>query len=154
MKKILIVIVILTIAGLCAFFLIKNGYYISLNQNVPIASSTPQIVNNNNVSPTPVVDETETLKAAIKAALIAEHGPNAENMEITVSKIEGDFAKGMASEQGGGGLWFAAKEGKEWKLVYDGNGTINCSLLTQYPDFPISLIPDCWDEGTNKLITR
>jgi hypothetical protein len=105
-------------------------------------------------SPTPTVNETAILIAAVNAGLIAEHGPNAGSMNITVSQIQGNYAKGMASASGGGGIWFAAKVGDIWKLVFDGNGTVQCSQLTNYPNFPNAMIPECWDAVANKTITR
>lgn len=102
----------------------------------------------------PTVDETQTLIAVIKQALVAKHGSTANELTITVSKIEGDFAKGMTSASGGGGIWFAAKTNGVWKLVWDGNGQINCSDLTPYPGFPNTLIPDCYDTTTGQVVTR
>jgi hypothetical protein len=105
-------------------------------------------------SPESVVDEESVLLAAIKAALIAKHGSDAGLLNITVSKIEGVYAQGGASAQGGGAMWFAAKVNGEWKLVWDGNGQINCSDIAPYPDFPIGMIPECWNTATNKIVTR
>jgi len=107
------------------------------------------------VLPTPSpADESATIVAVIKAALVAKHGPDAASLNITVSKVEGDYAQGGASAQGGGGMWFAAKVGGVWKLVWDGNGQINCSDLLPYPAFPKDMIPECWDTATNKVVTR
>lgn len=105
-------------------------------------------------SASPLVDDPATVAAAIKIALVAEHGSGAELMDVTVSKIEGNYAKGMASEEGGGGLWFGAKVNGVWKLVFDGNGVISCEEISPYPDFPKDLIPSCWDMTTDKLVTR
>lgn len=102
----------------------------------------------------PSGDENSILIEGVKSGLVAEHGQDAASMTITVSTIEGDYAKGMASEQGGGGIWFAAKAGGVWKLVWDGNGIIQCGDLDSYPDFPTSMIPNCFDSSTNNLITR
>jgi hypothetical protein len=105
-------------------------------------------------SPESVVDEESVLLAAIKAALIAKHGSDAGLLNITVSKIEGVYAQGGASAQGGGAMWFAAKVNGEWKLVWDGNGQINCSDIAPYPDFPIGMIPECWNTVTQKIVKR
>jgi hypothetical protein len=51
-------------------------------------------------------------------------------------------------------MWFAAKVNGIWKLVWDGNGQINCSDIAAYPAFPTDMIPECWDTTTNKVITR
>lgn len=100
-------------------------------------------------------DQEELIKTQIKTQIVEKHGPNAGNLTITVSRIEGDYAMGGASEKDmGGGMWFAAKAGDEWKLVWDGNGIITCNDLAAYPDFPATLIPDCFDESKNQMVTR
>ena len=104
---------------------------------------------------TPAIDETEVLKVVIKEALIAKHGPNAEKLNVSVSEISELYAKGGASEPGvGGGMWFAAKVGESWKLVWDGNGIITCSSFSEYPAFPSTIVPECYDEVTQQMVTR
>lgn len=104
-------------------------------------------------SPTPI-DETSAIVSAVRAGLVIEHGQDAASMNISVSKIEGGYAQGGATASGGGGAWFAAKVNGNWVLVWDGNGQINCSNLTRYPNFPTDMIPECWNETTRKLVTR
>lgn len=105
-------------------------------------------------TPTPIVDEESLLKTVIKEALVAKFGSDGSSLTITVSQIDGNYAKGGATEQGGGGMWFAAKVNGAWKLVWDGNGVILCSDLTAYPDFPSVMIPECWNEVTQKTVQR
>jgi hypothetical protein len=103
----------------------------------------------------PTADESVTIKTQIKEALVTKHGSGASKLEVTVSKIEGNYAKGGAAVVGeGGGMWFGAKVGDQWKLVWDGNGIINCSDLTVYPDFPATMIPECFDVKINKMVKR
>ena len=102
----------------------------------------------------PVVDESELLKKVIKEALVAKHGQNAALLNITVSKIKGDYAQGGASGEGGGGMWFAAKVNGTWKLVWDGNGIITCTDIAPYPAFPSDMIPECWNTTTDKMVIR
>ena len=92
--------------------------------------------------------------SAVQDGLVAEHGPDAASMNLTISKVEGNYAKGMANGTGGGGIWFAAKVNGNWILVWDGNGIITCSDISSYPAFPTDLIPQCWDTATQKLVTR
>jgi hypothetical protein len=106
-------------------------------------------------TPQPTVDETNILKDSIKKAIVAKHGPNANGLTISVSKIQGDYAQGGASEPGvGGGMWFAAKVDGSWTLVWDGNGVILCKDLISYPNFPNSMIPECFNDATNKTVVR
>lgn len=156
MKNAAIIIVVFA-AIAAAFYLGKNGLTVSLNgvkpTASPVATNSPSVAPQATLSPSPV-DETSSVVAAVKAGLVAEHGPDAATMNITVSKVEGDYAKGMANAQGGGGIWFAAKVPEGWKLVWDGNGIIFCSDLSDYPNFPNSLIPQCMDKTSGSLITR
>lgn len=103
---------------------------------------------------TPSTDEASQLKVIIKESLAAKQGSPADSLNITVSQIQGNYASGGATDQGGGGMWFAVKVNGVWKLVWDGNGSILCSDLTAYPNFPASLIPECWNDQTQKLIIR
>jgi hypothetical protein len=173
--KILTFIIILVLLGIAGGYYLGTNYKFTLQpQNAvtttaPLPSATPTSTDEtilNTVtpgaavtSPTPsagsgqAVDETADILAAVKAGLVAGHGPDAASMTVTVSKIVGDFAQGGASAQGGGGMWFAAKVGGAWKLVWDGNGTISCASINQY-NFPSTMIPECYDAETQKLITR
>ncbi len=130
-----------------AFVLIAGGaYYLGSSQKAPAPVSVPSPA----VS-TPTPDETETLKVTIGQALAAE---GHEGLAITVSKIAGNYASGLASAQGGGGGWLAAKVDGQWKLVWSGNGTITCKTLVPYPDFPRDMIPECYDDVAGKGVTR
>lgn len=103
------------------------------------------------LTPIPTVDETAVLKYVIKKYIALKNNSDENALTITVSKIEGNYAQGGASDEGGGGMWFAAKENGVWKLVWDGNGVIECSIFTLYPNFSTSMIPECYD--TEKQVT-
>jgi len=103
---------------------------------------------------TPTIDEAAVLKFAIKKYIALKHSANENSFTITVSKVEGNYAQGGVSDEGGGGMWFAAKEDGVWKLVWDGNGIILCTDLLLYPDFPSSMIPACYDEAMQDTINR
>lgn len=105
-------------------------------------------------SATQIADQNISIISAVQAALVAEHGSDAQTLNVTISKIEGDYAQGGASGQGGGGMWFAAKVNGIWKLVWDGNGIIQCSDIAPYPSFPKDMISECWDTVTQKIVKR
>jgi hypothetical protein len=90
----------------------------------------------------------------VRSDLIAKRGESINQLVFTISKIQGNYAQGGISGQGGGGMWFAANIDGTWKLVWDGNGVILCSDLTNYPDFPTSMIPECFDSATQKTVVR
>lgn len=102
----------------------------------------------------PPVDEGAVLKTVIRKYISLKSNAPESSLTVTVSKIEGSYAKGMVSDVSSGGLWFAAKEDDVWKLVWDGNGVIECSTLTLYPNFPASLIPECFDPKTQETVKR
>ncbi len=159
--KIALVAVLLVAVSAGAFYLgTKSNQPLSaqsssekqLNNQPSVAAS--QISPAENLTPTPTIDETTVLKVAIKNDLIAEHGSDASALTITVSKIEGDFASGDASAQGGGGMWYAVNVNGTWKLVWDGNGEILCSTVAPYPNFPTDMMPECWDDKTMNPVKR
>ncbi len=106
------------------------------------------------INPTPTVSDDETLKYVIKKYLTIKRGKSAEDLTITVNKIDGLYAQGGASGEGGGGMWFASKEEGMWVLVWDGNGTIDCSTFSLYPNFSKKLIPECYDSEKQIIVTR
>jgi hypothetical protein len=102
-------------------------------------------------------EEDSSVSEDIKALLVAKNNWNADEIKVTVSENDGTYAKGgvgAVTPQGGGGLWFAAKVNGKWNIVYDGNGIITCDSLTNYPDFPASMIPECYDASTNQMVER
>ena len=110
------------------------------------------------LSPTPpqisTTDDKAALIAMVKASEVARIGADANASTYTVSLIQGNYAQGMASASAGGAIWFAAKVNGTWKLVFIGNGTVQCSDFTSYPDFPNTMIPDCWDAVNQKTVIR
>lgn len=105
-------------------------------------------------NPTPIVDEKSLLKTAIKEIFIAKNGGDGSSLSITVSQIEGNYAKGGISDQDSGGMWFAAKVNGVWKQIWSGNGMIPCSDFSPYPDFPTSMLSECWNEATQDTVKR
>jgi len=96
-------------------------------------------------TPTPFTEDTETLINIIKQLLVTEHGSTANDLTITVSKHIGDYASGGASAQGGGGMWLAVKTGGSWKLVFDGNGTVDCQSIKANYQFPQEMLKNFCD---------
>jgi len=91
----------------------------------------------------------------IKNALFDKNGwKETDGITVTVSTNDGKYASGGATAKGGGGYFFAIKENGQWKIVADGNGTISCESLKPYPDYPTTLIPECWDEINQKNVIR
>jgi hypothetical protein len=86
----------------------------------------------------------------ITTALIAKNKWKDGYVTVTLKTNDGRYASGSVP----GGYVFAAKANGNWEIVADGNGSILCSQLAKFPDFPTSLIPACYDPATQKEITR
>ena len=154
-KTFFILLVVLVMVAGAIIYLKQNPKLI--NKQVGKTAPAPSVAKfpaGKATTPIPTADETLILKNFIKQALVDKHGSNAAQLTITVSKIEGDFAQGGASGEGGGGMWFAAKDKGGWNLVWDGNGVILCQDLAAYPDFPTDMIPECYNETTGRTVKR
>lgn len=92
----------------------------------------------------------------IKALLVNKNNWYAENIILKIKTNDGVYASGNIEDKtvGGGGLWFAKRIEGIWQIVFDGNGNIMCSSLKDFPDYPVKLIPECWDDKTGKIIKR
>jgi len=81
----------------------------------------------------------EDIKTIIKNLLVEIHGQSANDLTITVSKQEGDYAKGGASAQDGGGMWLATKHDGRWTIVWEGNGVPDCQHIKSF-NFPADML--------------
>ncbi|NTU46872.1 hypothetical protein HGA88_04575 [Candidatus Roizmanbacteria bacterium] len=164
MSKLLVVYSVV----LTAVVIAGGAYYFGTHHNTlsPVTSQptsptglyspTAMVLPTELPSPQPTLpDSDDKIKADIKTALVAKHGASANSLVISVSKRQGDYATGGAKEEvGGGGMWLGAKRNGVWQLVWDGNGIMECSAFTSYPDFPTAYAPECWDVKADKLVKR
>jgi hypothetical protein len=174
MKKYLgILILFIIILGIAAVFSLRlvsgeDNWICEKNQWVkhgnPSASMPTSGCGEVKTKPTTVEQPTITPEANIKPtvldianALVAKHSDwKVNNLDINISKTEGDYASGGVNFIGemGGGMWFAAKVNTVWQIVSDGNGVITCDSLKNYPQFPTSIIPECFNETTQEIVKR
>jgi hypothetical protein len=157
--KIVLVLIILGGVGYGAYIFgtSANKNQAAQTQDTNQATTTSSSVTTKAIeTQSPTQDETDKIISDVRKGLIAEHGQDAGNLKITVSKVEsGKYASGGASEPvGGGGMWFAIKINETWTLVWDGNGTIQCSKVSLYPDFPVDMIPECYNDQTQAMVKR
>jgi hypothetical protein len=106
---------------------------------------------------TPEGFDEQVLLSSIREQLVAKHGESAGDLIVTASRVEGMYAQGGAKPGGGdigGGMWFAVNTGGSWKMIWDGNGSILCKDITAYPEFPVSMIPECYDEASGQTVER
>lgn len=153
MKKLHIFLVLIGFFALVVIaFNAFNSYIYNEKQGEGVTVVPSEVVEE--LSPTSNRD-TQILITEVQDAIASKHGSTAATLTVSVKELSGNYAKGEASQIGeGGGIWFAAKDKGVWQLVYDGNGIIQCSELKEYPDFPSRLIPQCFDDQENKLVTR
>jgi putative hemolysin len=98
----------------------------------------------------------EADSALIAEALIAK-GLNLQGMQVIINTHLGDEIGGSVvpvSAPAGGGYVFAKKVGDEMKIVADGNGSIMCSMLSDYPDFSTYLIESCINDSSGQEVLR
>ena len=100
-------------------------------------------------------EDTSTSIDAIRQAMAGKYGKDVSEVNLTVDQIETSYASGSVNFEGemGGGWFLASEVGGTWIIVADGNGRIMCAAIEPY-DFPVSMVPECWDETTNELIYR
>jgi hypothetical protein len=145
-KIIAVFVLIALVGGVGAYLVASNLTKTPTPSSLAASSPTPSL--------TPALSDSEQ----IKAALVEKNQWNSEDVAVDITKNDGTYAKGLVSStitpHVGGGLVFAAKVNENWQIVWDGNGMILCSDLTDYPNFPKDYIPACFDKATEKLINR
>lgn len=85
---------------------------------------------------------------AIKQALVKKHSWDSEDIIVTVSKNDGQFARGGVKEKSsevGGGMFLAANKNGIWEIVFDGNGAPDCNQLKVTYLFPKELLTGICD---------
>lgn len=94
-----------------------------------------------------------TDEEGIKEAFSLKYNRPVAEINITTDKMIDNRASGgvIFSGEMGGGWWLAAKEEGTWKIVADGNGAVMCADVEPY-NFPVAMVPECWDEATSQLI--
>lgn len=106
------------------------------------------------VTEAPTISPTLNDNMEIQAALYTKNNWPAGMVTVNVTFNDGTYAKGTSGGSGGGGYFYAVKVGGEWQIVADGNGIILCSDLIKYPNFPKTLIPECYDSTTQTIVKR
>lgn len=136
---------LIVLVGVGAYLAGKKG--VSIKISTP--TSSPSVTFSSPMS-TPQ-DETELIKIAVYTKLKSD----ASKLDVTVSKTEGNFAKGYVKDVGsevGGGYFLAAKTQTGWVEVYDGQSQPTCSVINQY-NFPKDMVPECLD-ANGKVVVR
>ncbi|HSX58379.1 MAG TPA: hypothetical protein VLE47_03885 [Candidatus Saccharimonadales bacterium] len=99
----------------------------------------------------PSTDDT----TAITAALVTKTSIAADQISVSVTKVDGNYARGTVGTKGeetGGGYFLGYKNGNTWTIVYSGQATPDCTMVNPI-SFPIAMAPECLDPNGN-LIKR
>jgi len=91
----------------------------------------------------------------IKEAFSEKYDRDISEVNVTVNKQTDDYASGGVSFGGemGGGWFLAAKESDgSFVIVADGNGVVPCASVEPY-DFPVNMVPECYDEASGEVLT-
>lgn len=87
----------------------------------------------------------------IKEALSAKFSQTVTDASISKeseNSAYGDFSLGQE-----GAYFVAVKDGAGWKIIADGNGTIECSILDAN-NVPASVVGECYDTPSESSKTR
>lgn len=137
LTKSLIILAIVVVGGF-GYFLFSQNRKITYAPNLS-SSVTPTPIVQENVSPTPYPDA----QSAIAAFLAKKYNKPMSEVKVTVTKEVPGFAAGsVLFGQGGpgeGGMWLAVL-GNGWKVVWDGNGNVDCTKMRQEYGFPDTIL--------------
>ena len=140
----LIGIIVLAAVGFGAYFFGQGKISTSV---FPTISSSPTF----SATPAPTVDD----ESAIKQAVYTKFNSDATKLNVTVSKIDGNYATGGIVDVGsevGGGYFLAAKWQGNWVIVYDGQAHPTCAQIAPY-NFPVTMVAECLD-ASGKVVKR
>ncbi|HOZ16512.1 MAG TPA: hypothetical protein PK234_01410 [Candidatus Portnoybacteria bacterium] len=82
----------------------------------------------------------EDAEQEIEYQLALKYEKNISDIMVDITKsdethITGNISFLQNDQLGEGGLFLAVKKGNVWKLVYDGNGSIDCNLMKEQYKF-------------------
>jgi hypothetical protein len=101
------------------------------------------------------MEDASVVSDMIRQAMAGKYERTLEDVNLTVKEINGEYAQGTVGFKGemGGGWFLAAYVDGEWVIVDDGNGTVSCQKIEPY-EFPVSMVPECYDYDNSVLVTR
>ena len=152
-----ILVLIFLIGGGVLYWSMKSGSSLAESSPLPTPLMSPEATFEPVASPAPTasIKETKSDLEQIKEAFAEKYNKPLSDVNVTISDNTGTYAKGGVSFAGetGGGWWLAYNDSSGWIIVADGNGTVMCEEIEPY-NFPVDLVPECWNEATSELIER
>ena len=149
-------VVILVALGAGGLWLYQEKIAKTKEETSTEATDRTQIIANSPIpNQSPTIEDTKSDIEQIREAMADKYHKTLAETEISLSSIDDEFAKGSVHFSGemGGGWLLAAKTEDGWVIVADGNGTVICGDIEPY-DFPVEIVPECWDEATGLMVTR
>lgn len=155
---IILLLIAIAIGGYMAYHLTYQQT--SLTPTPSITSVPTSAPPNIPTNPLPTTSQSMKPKSdkeveAITKALALKHNKSVNETRISVSQNTGTHATGSVSFEGeaGGGMWLATTEQGIWTIVFDGNGVVPCADIAPY-NFPVDMVPTCFDEGVGDIVNR
>ena len=140
----LVGIIVLAAVGFGAYFFGQGKINVSIS---PTSSPEATFLG----TPVPTMDN----QAAIKQAVYTKFNSDASKLNVTVSKIDGNYATGGIVDVGsevGGGYFIAAKWQGNWVIVHDGQAHPTCAQIAPY-NFPVTMVAECLN-ASGKVVKR
>jgi hypothetical protein len=87
----------------------------------------------------------ESIEQEIQYQLALKYEKDISDVVVKITKSDETHIAGnvfflMNGQSGEGGLVLAVKDGNAWKIVYDGNGSIDCNLMREQYKFSDELL--------------
>ena len=141
-----------------------GAYLYGSGKLIPSPVSTPNPVvqeevslptNQPSLAPTIAPGPQVSAEDEIRQAMATKHSKSVADTDISINNITTTHASGVVKFAGeiAGGWFLAAKTTGPWQIVADGNGTVICADIDPF-NFPTTMVPECWDDSTQTLITR
>jgi hypothetical protein len=139
---------------------VDNGYFLAVKVNGQwqIAADGQETLDCQVVSqysfPSSMIPECSTASVppsdedALKMALAAHLGMNVSDLTVVIDENNGSYARGGVDN----GYFLAAKVNGQWQILADGQGALDCQVLSQY-GFPPSMVPECSAPSTSGIPT-
>jgi hypothetical protein len=152
MRRVLIPVLVLAVVVIVFFTLqILPQQNVREEINETVSYTSPSIEQKRS----PSINPDEALITDISGDLATKYKKPRDEVVVTIEKQEPNHATGTVqfTNESGGAVWFAAKENNVWKLAYDGQQAISCTIADQY-SFPNTIVEQCMDAKTNTLTDR
>lgn len=154
MAKNIVITVLLVIIFSAGAYLYGSGRLTIAPISTPeptFETETPLPTTQPTLAPAPQASDEDQ----IRQAMATKHNKSVADTDISINENTGTHASGVVKFAGeiAGGWFLAAKTTGDWQIVADGNGTVICADIDPF-NFSTTMVPECWDDTTQTLITR